>query len=97
MNHNLTPSAPSRPLSPLEERLSLEGYRSLLADHCELSDRNAALTEFAIAAWESLQEVRRLLDLPTQPLPLAASHACAARPARLPVCGPAVMRAGEGS
>ena len=90
MNHNLTPPAPSRPLSPLEERLTLEGYRALLADHCELSDRHAALTEFSIATWESLQELRRLLDVPRQPLPLAASHACAAavRGSARPPSGP---------
>ena len=105
MNHNLTPPAPLPPMTPLEERLSIQGYRSLLADHCQLTEQHAALTEFATATWESLQELRRLLDLPRQPLPLAASRACAtqiaarpmsARPPAIPAAT-AVMLSGEES
>ncbi len=78
----------------LQERLTIQGYRSLLADHCQLVDQVANLTQALLATWDSLQEIRNLLatwdslqeirnllDMPRLPLPIAASLALAARPA----------------
>ena len=69
---------------PLEQALNVQGYPALLRSHCQLVDQVANLTAALIALWEDNQELRRLLDMPRQPLPLAASQACATQTAARP-------------
>ncbi len=88
-----TPVPVIDPGLPLPDRLNLQGYQALLTDYCQTVDQLAALTAFAIATWESLQQVRNLLDLPRQPLPLSASRALATKPVLPPMSGPAVAGA----
>lgn len=87
--HPPIPPIPPLALAPHEERLAAAGYRALLADYCQLVDQVANLSVFAIATWESLQQVRNLLDLPRQPLPLSTSLALASKPALPPTSAPA--------
>lgn len=63
--------------------LSAEDYRSLVVDHCQLVEQFENLVVVVIQLWEMNNASRERLDLPRQPLPIAASLACAARIAAL--------------
>jgi len=73
---------PARPseLPEYRHHLETDGYRFLLADHCQLVDQVAALTVAIVALWQANRELRVMLDLPIEPMPLAITTAVAGRP-----------------
>ena len=71
---------PPQPV-PLREQLSLQGYRALLSDHCQLVDQVTNLAATVMVLWEAHNQLRSILDMPRLPLPFAGSLAVAARPA----------------
>lgn len=67
--------------SEIPGRYQVEGYQTLLADHCQLTDQVASLTSALIQLWEAHNNLLTMFDLPRLPLPLAALRTCAARTA----------------
>ena len=72
---------PSPPSTYLRPYLSAENYRSLVVDHCQLVEQFENLVVVVIQLWEMNNTLRERLDLPRQPLPIAASLACATQTA----------------